>query len=231
MLPRAAGSGTLPAVKPRSLVALVLLPLPLLAACDAESPYLGTIVLQNPSALTFEGSAGALGAGLEIEAPGLEDGRPLIVDPQCQGRRCGEPTALETGTCGVQPRSIRPGARLNLDWDGRYYPRSHDPFGECLAPARAVSDGKVTLTVCGRLLDARVKAAALLCDRRDVDVGVFGPDRSGELVFITVPGALDQPAFDAGVPPDAGPTDGGGNMDGSPGLDASAGGGVPPPAP
>lgn len=180
-----------------SLLALLGLGLGPVACLDAASRYTVTVHVVNPDSRAFEGSGGALGAGLEVRAQlpaqgglaGLEDNQPLVVDDACQGRHCGEPAATEPGRCGVQPRRVAPGGTVNLDWDGRYFPRRNDPFGPCLGPAQVVPEGTgVILTLCGRLqVDPEdLGNAPLICEDHSVTVG----DPVQLTVELVVPGAV-----------------------------------------
>lgn len=178
----------------RAIIAPVKTPPFLLAAAlfsqgciDAPGALDVTIELVNPTDFTFEGSGGALGAGVEIRAAGLEDGQELIVDDTCMGRHCGEYAETEPGRCGLDPRTIDPQQSIRLAWDGRFFPRSADLYGECLAAARTVEDGTVTITLCGRLRGGDIRNAQLVCQDHPVTV-----ERNLESVFsFTVPGVRE----------------------------------------
>jgi hypothetical protein len=143
--------------------------------------------LQNPSDQTFTGSGGALGAGLEIRMQDRENGQPLIIESACNGRRCGEPAGTDPGYCGVEPRNVDPHSRIRLNWDGRYLPRSHDFFGECLGTSRAIEPGTVSITLCGRLRGEDTRMAQLICRSCNLDTP------AGETRVATdVPGSVTQ---------------------------------------
>lgn len=154
-----------------------------LVACGGSSPFTLTLELVNPSQRTFEGSGGAHGLGVSYRVEGLENGRDLVVDRECQGRTCGEPAVVEPGVCGVDPDVVQPGTAVPVDWNGMYFPRGHDPWGECLEQGRAVPQRQVQVTVCGRLTGRDVRMAPLRCDSRTVD-----PSNQAEPLIFEVPG-------------------------------------------
>lgn len=166
----------------------------MLGCVDAEGAFVMRIRLENPTPYTFEGSAGALGAGLDVVVSTLEDGQPLVLDPACGGRRCGVPALTEPGTCGQDNRTVDPGASVTLEWDGRYFPRSHDPFGECLAASRVATRGNGTLSVCGRLVGHTVRNATLECTRLEVNLEAPPSD-----ITMVVPGGVPAGISDAGT--------------------------------
>ena len=140
----------------------------LVAGCTASSPFAASITVHNPTVRTFEGSGGALGAGLEFRVDGLEGGQALVVDQECAGRKCGEPALTDPGHCGDTFRSVDPGNSVIVNWDGRYFPRSWDPLGACLGAARAVTADRARLTLCGRLMAPDVTFAPLLCEEHEL---------------------------------------------------------------
>lgn len=165
---------------------LVLLPMLLATSClDAPPRFDLAIELLNPTDLVYEGSGGALGAGVEIRVKGIEDDQELIVDDACQGRHCGEYAETDPGRCGLDPKTIDPQSGITLKWDGRYFPRSVDVYGPCLAATRTVEPGDVTVTVCGRLFGGDVRNAQLRCR----DYRVLVEDSAEEQVAtLNVPG-------------------------------------------
>ncbi len=158
--------------------------LPLLAACADPAPFSSFVRVENPTALTFTGSGGALGVGVEIRAGTLEGGEALVLDAHCQGRRCGEPAETDPGRCGVPSQVLEAGSAAALHWDGRYFPRGVDIFGPCLGAARAVTTQDVRVTLCGRLGGDGVRLAELRC--KDVVVPLTD---EGFNLTVTVPGA------------------------------------------
>jgi hypothetical protein len=172
------------------LVAPSLACLGLLAAAvgcgTPDAPFTLTVHLENPTAYTYQGSGGALGLGVTFRVEGLEDGQDLVVDRACQGRVCGEPAAADPGRCGEESGKVDPGTSVPVTWSGRYFPRGVDPWGECLAPPRAVSPGdEVEVTVCGRLTGRNVGLASLHCTLpRRLDPGLV------DSWSVVVPGAL-----------------------------------------
>ncbi|MEW5849384.1 MAG: hypothetical protein AB2A00_11250 [Myxococcota bacterium] len=174
------------ALRPLALLVLTLA----VTSCQEEaSPFTLDLELQNPTPLTFEGSGGVLGYGVELRVEGLENGQPLILDPECNGRVCGEAALTDPGTCG-QSALIRSQTAQPIAWDGRYLPRSMDAFGECLAPARAVPQGPITVTVCGRLTGPSVPRAPLRCAVHQEELNREQDAGDIHLVY-NVPGAAE----------------------------------------
>lgn len=171
-------------MKPAS--AVLLLSCALLTACpDGASRFKLTLEVLNPTDLRFEGSGGALGAGVEFRVPGLESGQELIVDDTCQGRHCGAYAETDPGRCGVEAREIEANRGFKLGWDGRYFPRSVDAFGECLGGVRTVEPGNIRVAVCGRLLGGDVSNAQLQCVEHVIRVEDVEAE---QVVSVNVPG-------------------------------------------
>lgn len=175
------------AVRTHHLACVFSLLAALMGCGPVSSPFTITLELLNPSDNRFEGSGGSQGTGLELRVDGVEGGQELYVDTVCNGRICGDVQETNPGRCGVEPKSVDPRSGLRMTWDGMYFPRSRDAWGECLGPKAAVRPGTVKVNLCGRMFGPDIRNSALHCEASTFTVA---DDTQEATVRVNVPGSV-----------------------------------------